>query len=170
MTAFILACLNLDISRAGPVLCIHAKSFVIDRKVAMIGSHNFDPRSAKLNTECGVFIFDEEVAGVLEDHILNACAPENSLTVSKSPTVPVISRFSGMLGAISYAIPIIDIWPYRYTTNYELKEGCEVLLPRDENFQDNYINVGIFPEVDSSAKAAKTKLMKAFGGWATPFM
>ena len=159
-----------DISRAGPVLCIHAKSFVIDRRVGMIGSHNFDPRSAKYNTECGVFIFDEEVAGVLEDHILNACAPENAWTVSKAPTVPVISRFSGILGAISYAIPVIDIWPYRYTTNYELKEGHEVLLPRDENFQENYINVGIFPEVDSTATVTKTKLMKAFGGWATPFM
>jgi putative cardiolipin synthase len=159
-----------DVSRAGPLLCIHAKSYVVDRKVAMIGSHNFDPRSAKLNTECGVFIFDEEVAGVLEDHILNACAPQNAWTVSKAPTIPVISHFSGFLGAISSMIPFFDVWPYRYTNNYELKDGCEPLLPRAENFQDNYINVGIFPEVQSGAKATKTRLMKAFGGWATSFM
>jgi putative cardiolipin synthase len=161
---------EVDVSRAGPVLCIHAKSFVIDRKVAMIGSHNFDPRSAKYNTECGVFIFDEEVAGVVEDQLLNACAPGNAWTVSKAPTTPVISHFSGMLGAISSTLPFFDVWPYRYTTNYELKEGCEPLLPRDENFQKNYTDVGIFPEVDSTAKATKTKLMKAFGGWATPYM
>jgi phosphatidylserine/phosphatidylglycerophosphate/cardiolipin synthase-like enzyme len=112
-----------DVRRAGPRLCIHAKSFVVDRKIAMIGSHNFDPRSSKLNTECGVFIVDDEVAGVLEDLILNACEPRNAWAVSKGPTTPVISRFSGMIGAISTALPVFDVWPYRYTTNYELKDG-----------------------------------------------
>jgi len=159
-----------DICRAGPRLCIHAKSFVMDRKVAMIGSHNFDPRSAKLNTECGVFIGDEEVAGVLEDRILNACKPRNAWTVSKGPTTPVISHFSGFIGGISTALPFLDIWPYRYTTNYELKEGLNPLLPRDENFQENYINVGYFPEVPDSSTVINTRLMKAFGGWARPMM
>jgi len=159
-----------DIHRAGPRLCIHAKSFVMDRKVAMIGSHNFDPRSAKLNTECGVFIVDDEVAGVLEDLILNACEPQNAWTVSKGPTTPVISHFSGMIGSISTALPVFDIWPYRYTTNYELKEGSDPLWPRDPNFQQNYINVGYFPEVPDSSTVIGTRLMKAFGGWARPMM
>jgi phosphatidylserine/phosphatidylglycerophosphate/cardiolipin synthase-like enzyme len=159
-----------DVSRAGPRLCIHAKSFVMDRKVAMIGSHNFDPRSAKLNTECGVFIADEEVAGVLEDLILNACEPKNAWTVSKRPTVPVASYFSGFVGGISSALPFLDIWPYRYTTNYELKEGRDPLSPRDPDFQKNYINVGYFPEVPNSSTVINTRLMKAFGGWARPMM
>ncbi len=154
----------------GPRLCIHAKSFVIDRKVAMIGSHNFDPRSARLNTECGVFIDDAEVAGVLEDRILNACEPQNAWTVSKGPTTPIISHFSGFIGSISSALPFLDIWPFRYTTNYELKEGREIRLPRDPAFQENYIDVGYFPEVPDSSTVINARLMKAFGGWTRSMM
>ncbi len=162
---------ELDPSQpTGPKLCVHAKSFVIDRKVAMIGSHNFDPRSARLNTECGVFIDDEEVAGVLEDRILNACEPQNAWTVSKGPTTPVISHFSGFIGGISSALPFLDIWPFRYTTNYELKDGCEIVLPRDPAFQENYINVGYFPEVPDSSTVINARLMKAFGGWTRSMM
>ncbi len=159
-----------DISRAGPRLCIHAKSLVLDGKISLIGSHNFDPRSAKLNTECGVFIYDEEIARELEARILAACEPRNSWTVSKGPTTPIISHFSGFIGAISTALPVFDIWPYRYTTNYELKEGAEVLSPRDPNFQKNYVNVGYFPEVPEMTKVIQTRLMKGFFGWARPLM
>ncbi|MEN7973497.1 MAG: phospholipase D family protein [Verrucomicrobiota bacterium] len=159
-----------DPRRAGPRLCIHAKSFVLDGRVALIGSHNFDPRSAKLNTECGVFIDDEEVARVLENRILNACKPRNAWTVSKGPTRPVISYFSGFIGAVSTALPVFDVWPYRYTTNYELKEGREPLSPRAEGFQENYINVGYFPEVSDSSTVIQTRLMKAFLGWSRSFM
>jgi phosphatidylserine/phosphatidylglycerophosphate/cardiolipin synthase-like enzyme len=159
-----------QIDRAGPRLCIHAKSFVLDSKVALIGSHNFDPRSAKLNTECGVFINDLEVAQDLETLILNACEPQNSWTVSKGPHTPVISHFSGAIGSISAALPVFDIWPYRYTTNYELKKGREPLLPRDPDFQKNYMDVGYFPEVPDSSTVIQARLMKAFGGWARSFM
>lgn len=159
-----------NIDRAGPRLCIHAKSFVLDSRVALIGSHNFDPRSDKLNTECGVFIEDEEVAKELEALILNACEPQNSWTVSKGPTTPVISRFSGFIGAISTALPIFDIWPYRYTTNYELNDGCVPLLPRASGFQENYTDVGYFPEVPDSSTVIQTRLMKGFLGWARPLM
>ncbi|MDF7800178.1 phospholipase D family protein [Pontiellaceae bacterium B1224] len=159
-----------EIDRAGPTLCIHAKSFVIDGKVALIGSHNFDPRSAKLNTECGVFIQDEEVAAELERLILNACEPQNAWTVSKGPKTPGISHFSGVVGGISTALPVFDIWPYRYTTNYELKDGYEPLEPRNLNFQQNYVDVGYFPEVPDSSTVIQARLMKGFLGWARPFM
>lgn len=159
-----------EIDRAGPVLCIHAKSFVLDGKVTLIGSHNFDPRSNKLNTECGVFIYDEEISEILEKKILKACEPRNAWTVSKGKHTPVISYFSGFIGAISTALPVFDIWPYRYTTNYELKEGYEVLEPRNPDFQWNYHDVGYFPEVDSSSKVIQTRLSKGFLGWSRPFM
>ena len=136
----------------------------------MIGSHNFDPRSAKLNTECGVFIGDEEVAGVLEDRILAACEPRNSWTVSKRPITPVISRFSGIIGGISTVLPVFDVWPYRYTSNYELNEGASPVLPRATTFQEYYTDVGYFPEVPDSSTVIQTRLMKAFGGWSRSFM
>jgi putative cardiolipin synthase len=159
-----------DIRRAGPRLCIHAKSFVLDGKVSLIGSHNFDPRSSKLNSECGVFIEDNEMAQELEACILNACKPQNAWTVSKGPKTPIISHFSGFIGAISTALPVFDVWPYRYTTNYELKQGCAPLSPRDPDFQNNYISVGYFPEVDASLTLIHARLVKAFFGWSRPMM
>lgn len=155
---------------SGPRLCIHAKSFVVDGRVAWVGSHNFDPRSARLNTECGVFIEDEAVARELEASILNACEPQNAWTVSKRPTVPVISYFSGFIGGVSSILPFFDVWPYRYTSNYELKPGCEPLPPRDPAFRGNYTDVGYFPEVPDSATVIHARLMKAFGGWSRPLM
>jgi len=41
---------------------LHAKLFVIDRKVSFIGSMNLDPRSATVNTEFGAVIDSPEVA------------------------------------------------------------------------------------------------------------
>ena len=35
---------------------------VIDQEIAVIGTFNLDPRSANLNTECVVVIYDEQIA------------------------------------------------------------------------------------------------------------
>jgi putative cardiolipin synthase len=43
----------------------HAKSMVVDNKIAAIGSFNFDPRSQNLNTETMVVIHDEKVTATL---------------------------------------------------------------------------------------------------------
>jgi len=40
---------------------LHTKSFLVDGKRLFIGSFNFDPRSANLNTESGVIINSEEM-------------------------------------------------------------------------------------------------------------
>ncbi|CAN5424415.1 phospholipase D family protein [soil metagenome] len=41
---------------------LHAKTFAVDSKLLFIGSFNFDPRSARLNTELG-FLIDSEKLG-----------------------------------------------------------------------------------------------------------
>lgn len=41
---------------------LHAKTFAVDRKRVFIGSFNFDPRSANLNTELGFIIESPELA------------------------------------------------------------------------------------------------------------
>ena len=41
---------------------LHAKAFVIDRRDLFVGSFNFDPRSANLNTEMGFLIKDSQLA------------------------------------------------------------------------------------------------------------
>lgn len=44
---------------------LHAKALVLDRQVAVIGSMNMDPRSARLNTEIGLVIHSPEIANQL---------------------------------------------------------------------------------------------------------
>jgi len=48
---------------------LHTKAFVVDRKEAFIGSFNFDPRSANINTELGVIIRSPKIAAEIADMI-----------------------------------------------------------------------------------------------------
>jgi putative cardiolipin synthase len=48
--------------RGDPVLRVHTKAAVVDRRLVFIGSMNLDPRSAILNTEIGVVIDSEAFA------------------------------------------------------------------------------------------------------------
>jgi cardiolipin synthase C len=49
-----------------PIFGLHAKSMVVDGKIAVIGTFNLDPRSANLNTECVTVIRSRKIAaGVL---------------------------------------------------------------------------------------------------------
>ena len=50
---------------------LHAKTFTTDGKRLFVGSFNFDPRSAHLNTEMGFVIESEGLAGQLESMIAN---------------------------------------------------------------------------------------------------
>jgi phosphatidylserine/phosphatidylglycerophosphate/cardiolipin synthase-like enzyme len=50
-----------------PIFGLHAKTMVIDGYITVIGTFNFDPRSANLNTECVSIIYSTEIAtGVLK--------------------------------------------------------------------------------------------------------
>ena len=44
------------VAASGAKTTLHTKAFLVDRKEVFIGSFNFDPRSANLNTESGVLI------------------------------------------------------------------------------------------------------------------
>ena len=48
---------------------LHAKTFVVDGKRVFIGSLNFDPRSARLNTEMGMVIDHAEIAGDMRQEL-----------------------------------------------------------------------------------------------------
>ena len=61
-----------------PVFAIHAKTMVIDGEQLFIGTFNLDPRSANLNTEIGVLINNGELAGQVEEEIVEDMAPANS--------------------------------------------------------------------------------------------
>ncbi len=48
---------------------MHTKAYIVDRKQVFIGSFNFDPRSAFLNTECGVLIESPYLGKLLGERI-----------------------------------------------------------------------------------------------------
>ena len=60
---------------------LHAKSMVIDRRYAVIGSANFDPRSAYLNSEMVAVIDSESLAAELRSIILRDMSGANSWQV-----------------------------------------------------------------------------------------
>ena len=51
-----------EVTATATLVTIHTKAFVVDRKKLFIGSFNFDPRSANINTESGVIIESEAMA------------------------------------------------------------------------------------------------------------
>lgn len=53
---------------------LHAKAFAVDRRQLYVGSANFDPRSARLNTELGLLIESEELATAMSDLFENDIA------------------------------------------------------------------------------------------------
>ena len=59
---------------------LHTKAFIVDRRYFFMGSFNWDPRSAKLNTELGIIIDSEFIASKSAKAIYNA-APRNAYEV-----------------------------------------------------------------------------------------
>lgn len=61
---------------------LHAKSFVFDRETVFIGSFNFDPRSALLNTELGLVIASPALSQQVVKLAEAAMQPVNSYALS----------------------------------------------------------------------------------------
>ncbi len=60
---------------------LHAKAMVLDRERLYIGSMNFDPRSAQINSEMGVFIHSAGLAAALAQWIERDMSSANSWQV-----------------------------------------------------------------------------------------
>lgn len=73
------------LEKGAPVFAIHAKSMVIDGETLFVGTFNFDPRSANLNTEVGVLIDNPALATRVEGSIERDMAPENSWNAADQP-------------------------------------------------------------------------------------
>lgn len=151
------------LKRGGVRIGLHAKSLVIDGSVALIGSHNFDPRSDDYNTESGFIIHDTTVALRVRAAVLRDTAPENAWVIAKRHGDPLVDRVNNAIADISTALPLFDLWPFRYATSYELKPGCLPLPPSDPHFYECYDDVGDFPEVDLPMKTIYTRIVTAFG-------
>jgi phosphatidylserine/phosphatidylglycerophosphate/cardiolipin synthase-like enzyme len=153
----------IEAGHAGPRISLHAKSLVVDGEIAMVGSHNFDPRSDNYNTESGVIIRDKAFARQLRDSILRDASPQNAWLVAPRDPTPIIGDVSRVLGDVSRSLPIFDIWPWAYATDYELKPGGTPVPPTHPDFLENWEPVGDFPEVNLSLTAIITRFIVAFG-------
>ncbi len=162
---------NPTLEMPGPRIGLHAKSFVIDGLVSMVGSHNMDPRGEGFNTENGIIIYDQAFAQELENSIRKDIEPDNSwVAAMKPPGLPILSSINGMIESVSRALPIFDIWPHRSTTVYELIPGATPLPPSAEGFYENYRPLGSFPDVISHQRRWQVIFISSFLGFMTPVL
>lgn len=160
----------LPLKRAGVRVGLHAKSLVIDGRVGIVGSHNFDPRSDHYNTESLVVVYDQTFAEALEAAIRHDMQPENAWTIAPKPKPPILSGLNYSLGKLSEKLPVFDLWPFPYASSYDLRPGCMPVEPEHPRFAECHVHVGDFPEVDLPAKAVYTRILTAFGAGLVPIL
>nr|WP_216666927.1 phospholipase D family protein [Stenotrophomonas bentonitica] len=163
----------VPVTRSGARMGLHAKSLVVDRRIGVIGTHNFDPRSENYNTEGAVIIEDPAFAEALAQSILRDIHPKNSWVVAPRAKPPVLSGLNYSVGKASEALPLLDFWPWRYATDYEFQPGpdCpEPLRRQDPAFHSCYVAVGDFPEVNVGPKWLLVRMLTAFGAGLVPIL
>ncbi|KRG72000.1 phospholipase D family protein [Pseudoxanthomonas dokdonensis] len=163
----------LPLKRAGIRMGLHAKSMVIDGRIGVIGTHNFDPRSETYNTESAVIIRDPAFAHALEASIRRDMSPANAWVIAPREKPPVFSGLDYSMAKVSEALPIFDVWPWRYATSYEFQPGPDCPAPlsaKDPDFHRCYQAVGDFPEVNVGPKWLYTRILTAFGAGLVPIL
>lgn len=163
----------LPVTRSGARMGLHAKSLVVDRRIGVIGTHNFDPRSENYNTEGAVIIEDPAFAEALAQSILRDIHPKNSWVVAPRAKPPVLSGLNYSVGKASEALPLMDFWPWRYATDYEFQPGPDCPTPlrrQDPDFHACYTAVGDFPEVNVGPKWLLVRMLTAFGAGLVPIL
>jgi len=154
-----------------PFLCLHAKSMVVDDRIAFVGSYNLDPRSENLNTEVGLLIDDAAFAQTLRAEIDRDMRAENSWVIARRAMPLGLEAVNGLIGGVLSLSPI-DIWPVQNTSSFELIPGAAEVPPDDPAFHQHYREVGPFPGTEGklSNKEIMTRIYKAVGSSLTPIM
>ncbi len=164
---------RVPLKRTGVRVGLHAKSLVVDGRIGVVGTHNFDPRGDNYNTENAVVIDDRVFATALADSIRRDMSPANSWVIARRDKPPVFSGLDYSLGKVSEHLPLFDLWPTRYATSYEFVPGpdCpEPLPPKDPGFRACHEPVGDFPEVNLGFRSLLTRIFTAFGAGLSPIL
>ena len=164
---------RLPLTREGPRRGLHAKSMVIDERIGVVGTHNFDPRGDDYNTESALVIEDAAFARALEASIDGDMAPGNAWTIGRRDSSPILPGVEYTLAKLSERMPLFDLWPVRYATSYDFAPGPQCpapLPPTDARFRQCYRPVGDFPEVDIGFKSILTRIFTAFGAGLAPIL
>lgn len=163
---------QVPLKRGGVRFGLHAKSMVIDERIGVIGTHNFDPRGDTYNTESVVVIEDPAFARALAASIERDMLPANAWMIARRDKPPVFSGLEYSLSKMSELLPLFDFWPVRYATSYEFKPGPDCpqpISPRDPEFRRCYEPVGDFPEVAPVIRPL-TRIFTAFGAGLAPIL
>jgi len=163
----------LPLTREGARRGLHAKSMVIDGRIGVVGTHNFDPRGDAYNTESALVIDDPAFARALEASIQGDMVPGNAWTIARRDPSPILPGIEYTLAKLSERMPLFDLWPVRYATSYDFAPGpdCPLPLPpADPHFRRCYRPVGDFPEVDIGFKSLLTRIFTAFGAGLAPIL
>jgi putative cardiolipin synthase len=154
-----------------PFLCLHAKSLVVDDRLAFVGSYNLDPRSENLNTEVGLLVEDAAFARELRAEIVRDMRAENSWVIARRNIPLKLDALNGLIEGVLSLSPI-DVWPIQNTSSFELRPGATEVPPGDPAFHKNYREVGSFPGAEGtlSNKEILTRLYKAVGAPLTPVL
>jgi phosphatidylserine/phosphatidylglycerophosphate/cardiolipin synthase-like enzyme len=146
---------------------LHSKSFVVDGRVAMIGSHNFDPRSEGFNTENGIIVWDEKFATELERLIRRDIEPQNSWIVAMKPKK---EQEKNAIEPVPKTNPEFEPWSNSSTSVFELAPGKEAVPPDSPDFYSNYYQVGSFPEVVRTRRQVTVIFLGSFFGFLEPIL
>ena len=117
-----------------------------------------------MNTEAGVIIKDPEFYELVKNKIELKLAARNSWSIGPRRKIPILAFFNGIAENIFALIPFANIWPFTYSTSYELRDGGTEMSIYDEGFHENYKPVGQFPGTGIKGKRLKARLTKAFFG------
>jgi phosphatidylserine/phosphatidylglycerophosphate/cardiolipin synthase-like enzyme len=164
---------RMPLTREGPRRGLHAKSMVIDQRIGVVGTHNFDPRGDAYNTESALVIDDPAFARALEASIDGDMLPGNAWTIARRNPSPILPGIEYTLAKLSERMPLFDLWPVRYATSYDFVPGPDCprpLPPNDPRFRQCYRPVGDFPEVKVGLKSILTRIFTAFGAGLAPIL
>ncbi len=165
--------LPVRLKQAGIRMGLHAKSMVVDGRVGVVGTHNFDPRGDTYNTESAVVINDPAFAMALAASIRRDMAPGNAWVIGRRDSSPVLPGIEFTLARISERMPILDLWPIKYATSYQFvpDPGCvPPPSPFDADFRRCHEPVGDFPHVDLGLKWLGVRMFTAFGSGLAPIL
>jgi len=158
---------NSTIPMPSPRVGLHSKSFVVDGRVAMIGSHNFDPRSEGFNTENGLIVWDDAFAAHLEALIRRDIEPGNSWVVALKP------RGAQLKDALQPPAGIngnYDPLSGSDTSAFELAPGKQPLPPDHPDFYRHYYPMGNFPEVVKTRRQLLVLFLGSFFFFLEPIL
>lgn len=151
----------------GPLLSLHAKSMVVDDRLAIIGSYNLDPRSETLNTEVLLAVWDRDFAALVARQIEVDCRPQNSWVVAPKQRVLATALVLGLLERVNAMVKnttTFDLWPIQSCALFDIRPHAAAVSRFEDAFYGSYVDVGQFPGVSSPMDEILLRLARSLTG------